>query len=651
MAKIEDLINSIPDLHLQADIAREVSELKSEKKYGLVFEEHISEQIQMPSLLIKPGLRVIRRGISNEEVFKVQAQVDDSSFLLFNENTNQELVVSAKDLVVVKKFGEPIYPSLKLIDQVTTNPSKPYHTIINAENYHALQLFEYTHTGLIDLIYIDPPYNTQDKDWKYNNDYVDKVDSYRHSKWLAMMKKRLKLAKKLLTIDGILICAIDENEHARLILLLEDLYPEYDITSIAIVHNPRGTQGDNFSNTNDFAVYVVPKGCKAINDRILEDEDQSISNLRNWGGESKRTDAKNCFYPIYVKDNVVIGFGDVAPDDYHPENPVVELEDGVIAIWPIDDKKVERKWRYARQSVESIKDLLLVKKGRKNLQIKLQKNTGKYKTVWSGTQFDASTYGTQLVNNILKDEFPYPKSLYTMLEVLESVTRNKKDALILDYFAGSGTTLHATVLLNSIYPGNRRCILVTNNEVKYEVERELTQNGIWPGNSDFDKFGICNSVTWPRCKYIVTGKRNDGTELEGTYLNGRELKQGFNENLNYFNLQFLDPDEVAYGDEFSAIVPILWLMAGALGALTTNLDNPKWLLPDQSNYAVLIDETAFAEFKRIIKDKINITHIFLVTDSERAYREMIAELPNGIHTRMLYKSYLDNFRINLEKSL
>jgi adenine-specific DNA-methyltransferase len=190
--------------------------------------------------------------------------------------------------------------------------------------------------------------------------------------------------------------------------------------------------------------------------------------------------------------------------------------------------------------------------------------------------------------------------------------------------------------------------LVTNNEVAESLEKDLNSKGLFAGHPDFERHGICESVTWPRCKYATQGHRDDGTPLPGQYLDGREMKDGFKENLEYFRLDFLDPHEVAYGDRFEAILPILWLMAGAKGERERARGRGKWFIPKQSPYAVLLKEESFADFKRELADRQDITHVFLVTDSEEAFREMSADLPGGPRTKMLYKSYLDNFRINLE---
>lgn len=360
-------------------------------------------------------------------------------------------------------------PVLKEISgkEIIADPDKPVNLLIEGDNYHALSVLNYTHKGKIDVIYIDPPYNTGAKDWKYNNDYVDANDSYRHSKWISMMHNRLTIAKKLLKNDGVLVCAVDDNEHAHLGVLLEELFPKKEIHWITIVHNPGGIQGNNFSYTHEYAVFVIPKGKKVIN---LQDRDDNpdIRPLRDVStGDHLRTDAKNCFYPIYVKDEKVIGFGDVCEDSFHPASANVHREDGVLEVYPIDAKGNERKWVFARQTVEGIKNDLSVEynKKRKIYDIIRKKTKFNFKTVWMDGRYNANAYGTKLLRNILPNcNFDFPKSLYNVCDCISAIVANKKDAIILDYFAGSGTTAHAVMLLNKKDGGTRQFILCTNNE-------------------------------------------------------------------------------------------------------------------------------------------------------------------------------------------
>ena len=212
--------------------------------------------------------------------------------------------------------------------------------IIKGNNLLALASLLEIYKNKIKCIYIDPPYNpaSDANTFAYNN-------TFNRSTWLVFMKTRLQLAKELLTKDGVLIVAIDKNEQPRLQILIEEIYPEYDVDCITIIHNPRGTIGKNFSYTHEFALFVTPKGKKSICDRNLESTEIEWSSLRNWGGESLRSDAKNCFYPIIVKDDKIIGFGDVSPEDYHPTSQT-ESKDDKFYVYPIDGKGVERKWRF-----------------------------------------------------------------------------------------------------------------------------------------------------------------------------------------------------------------------------------------------------------------------------------------------------------------
>jgi adenine-specific DNA-methyltransferase len=192
-------------------------------------------------------------------------------------------------LASVKQFGEPVFPGLRSIERITRSPDRPFHAVINGENFHALQLFTIFGERSIDCLYLDPPYNTGALDWKYNNRFVDKSDGWRHSKWLSFMERRLELGKLLLKPDGVLVIAIDENEHAHLVCLLEQLFVGWSITSVALVHNPRGVQGDNFSHNNEFAVFVTPPGAKVIAKRELSDDAPRERRFRTWGDESKRS--------------------------------------------------------------------------------------------------------------------------------------------------------------------------------------------------------------------------------------------------------------------------------------------------------------------------------------------------------------------------
>jgi len=654
MARLEDLIKDIADARLRDQIAGAVAKLKAKKKFGLVFEEHLPEVMQLPGLPVKPGVRVAKRRDKAAGYFSVKAKASSNRVTVIPERGGTEQVVARDDLVAVKRVGEPMYPALIPVDRVTRAPGKPYHTLINADNFHALQVLLYCYEGQVDVIYIDPPYNTGARDWKYNNDYVDKTDQYRHSKWLSMMKKRLELAKRLLKPDGVLICTVDENENATVSLLFDELFPEYEDTAVSIVHNPRGIQGDNFSYCHEMAHFLIRSGQKRITPRQIPKEEQEGSHLRNWGGESTRDTAKNAYYPLYFKHGKFVRAGDVPLPAFHPAsvyrdlvNGYRKLRNGEQEFWPIDPEGVERKWRYARESVGSIAHLLVVKEVDDVPQVLLVKDTGPYKTVWKDPKFDASSHGTQLLTK-MGLSFPYAKSLYAVLECLLATTDTRKQAVIVDFFAGSGTTLHAAALLNSLDGGERRTILVTNNEVNDDEAKVLSKKGLGPGDSAWEERGIAESVTWPRCQRSIYGRINRNTPLPGKYKTGRQMKDGFEENAQYLRLDFLDPTEVKRGENYGAILPILWMMAGASGELELSKGAGKHHFPKGCPFCVLLREDYFKEFAAKLADRPNITHVFLVTDSVEAFHEMASQISKDKRCVQLYKSYLDNFKINLE---
>ena len=374
--------------------------------------------------------------------------------------------------------------------------------------------------GGIKLIYIDPPYNTGAKNWKYNNNYVDTNDLYRHSKWLNMMSKRLWLAKNLLKKDGVLICAIDDNEVNHLGVLLEEIFKDYEIHCVTIIHNPRGVQGKNFSYIHEYAYFVFRKGLKVIGPRKIKEENIDWRGLRDSGKESMRIDARNCFYPIIVQNEKIVGFGEVLENGKHPKKQTEE-KDGKFYIWPIDVKGKERKWRYARQSIESIKHLLRVKKTKRGYDIYIGKDFGIVRTVWQNSKYDASEYGTKLLQDLIPTTFDFPKSVYNIHDCLAPIIAKRKNAIVLDYFAGSGTTGHAVMLLNKEDDGNRQFILVTNNEVGEKSEKEFIKKfkidkatlRIWQKENKkewaqwVERHGICSAICYPRIKKVIEGHK------------------------------------------------------------------------------------------------------------------------------------------------
>lgn len=378
---------------------------------------------------------------------------------------------------------KPIRKTLRPCKEESVNWDTTENLYIEGDNLAVLKLLQESYLGKVKMIYIDPPYNTG-KNYIYRNDFYIDTNDYLdksgildeagaklvsnpktygryHSAWLSMMYQRLLLARNLLADDGILVCAIDENEQSTLDNILKEIFIEdsYDHVCVTVVHNPRGIQGTNFSYTHEYALFIFPRQNKIIADKRINDDDVSWSTLRNWGSESERTDAKNCFYPIIIKNEKIIGFGDVSPDDYHPKQ--TEKHGDEYWIYPIDRKGIERKWRYARQTVESIWNMLKPRIIENGYDIMLGKTFATQKTVWIDKRYDANEYGTKIVGNLVPGgEFSFPKSIWTVYDSLTAGIKDNKNCIILDFFSGSATTAHAVMQLNAEDGGNRKFIMV-----------------------------------------------------------------------------------------------------------------------------------------------------------------------------------------------
>lgn len=275
---------------------------------------------------------------------------------------------------------------------------------------------------------------------------------------------------------------------------------------------------------------------------------------------------------------------------------------------------------------------------------------------WDIPAHNATYQGSQLLNKVLgESRFSFPKSLYAVHDTIRFFVADKPNALIIDFFAGSGTTLHAVNLLNAEDGGHRRCILVTNNEVSVDEAKSLATQGFQPGDDEWEKLGIARYVTWPRTVCSIEGHDVNGAPLKGDYLvsdtdgNPIPMSQGFKANAAYFKLGFLDKNDVALGRQFKEILPLLWLKAGAVGKRPEyDGELPDMLILPENRLAILINESGYMSFAEQLNEHPEIGSVFIVTDSERAYREMISGL-KVTNTYQLYRSYLDNFRINARR--
>ncbi len=697
MAAIHELLSRVEDEELRTKLEEEFNKLSKQKKFGLVFEEHLPECTPLFDMPIKRGSVVAKKAGAVSEMLDVLA-VKDGIAACVHQVSKEKEEIPVEDLVCVAQFGEPIYPYLKPIDSVCNAPdSDLWHTLIEADNYHALQLLEYLYPGKVDCIYIDPPYNTGARDWKYNNDYVDSADSYRHSKWLSMMEKRLKLAKKLLNPkDSVLIVTIDEKEYLHLGCLLEEMFPEGNVQMVTDVINAKGVARLNqFSRVEEYIFFVQLGNSMPIStsDSMLDFEvtgnyRQNVGDTIPWarmlrrGSNSHREHSENCFYPIFVNESeeTIVSVGN-PPGKGNDRNETI-VPDGCIAIWPMHADGVEGCWQLSRPKFLNALQEGTAKLGRKNKlgqwsinylnqgilneiqngsicitgndekgAVILERKEDKLlsaKSVWNRKSHDASLYGSVLLSSIVGKRFSYPKSVYSEKDTIRFFTKNKPNALIVDFFAGSGTTLHAVNLLNAEDGGHRRCIMVTNNEVSDAEAKNLTKSGYKPGDAEWESLGIARYVTWPRTVCSIEGHDVNGNPLKGNYLGSDiPMSDGFKANAAYFKLGFLDKTSVSLGRQLIELLPVLWMKAGAHGVCPNLKDtdlSDYWICID-NKMAILINTACYPEFENIVKKECAIETVYIITDYEAEYRTMRNNL-NVANTYQLYRDYLDNFRIN-----
>lgn len=707
---IDSLLDRVrsQDASLADDLRRAIKSVTAEREFGLVFNRHLPETVELPGRAVRARDKVrIKDGSDGRtwRVIKVRRIKGQRVAELVSADADAKTDSQPVDnLVVIADFRDPIYPGLKSTDKVERGGDKPFHVVINAENAHALEALSFTHAGKIDCIYIDPPYNTRANDWKYNNDYVDPSDTYSHSKWLAFMERRLRLAKKLLNpADSVLIVTIDENEVHRLGLLLEQVFPQAKLTMVTSVISAKGVvRPGQFSRVQEYIFFVTfgqaqvePWISNMLNDSISQTGEAPPSERREieWLGLRRREPTSirgarpNQFYPIYVDpvSGHIAGIGPAIGDDIDRNS--VEVPEGLVAVWPLRGDGTEslwgltpgvlkRNWRkgYVRinwnrktkkgtpyylpsGTIEAIERGEVVVSGR-NEDGSIQgywtmdsEKTTPPKQVWNMRSHNAETGGTNLLSSLLPSrKFPYPKSLYAVEDTLRFFVKDKPDAVILDFFAGSGTTAHAVMRLNRQDGGRRRSISVTNNEVSADERESLRKEGLFPGDPEWEKWGICEYITKPRIKAAVTGKTPAGKPVVGSYKFTDEfpMSEGFEENVEFFTLTYEDAEAVRLDLAFTAIAPMLWLRAGGQGS---RIDTPTDTFAIADHYGVLFDPDHWRAFVRELEKVDDLRCVYVVTDDDALFQRVTSKLPDEVSGRRLdvvrlYENYLNNFEIN-----
>ena len=520
MSAVNDLVKQISNKELRESIMKEVKHLLHSKKFGLVFERHLPEIFSIPDFPVIKGERVARKNKSFDDVFDVEEVNGNDVEMRSIQKTDDQIPEkeSKENLVVVRFNDAPIYPYLKHEERIQHKDSsiaQPSHVLIESDNFHALKVMQCFGENSVDCIYIDPPYNTGATTWKYNNDYVGETDEYRYSKWLSMMEKRLIIAKSLLKKDGVIMIAIDDHEYPRLLLLAEQTFGKTRYNFFTIIHkttaNPKARGG--IVRRHEYTIVIIPN--KKILGIIKYKEKTWQKGNRSSSTGNYRQKRKQQFYPIlYCVENneyKIIGVGEYLPLD---KNPTAKSKDGVMLLWPPENKKGRYLiWRYGIDTMKKELD-------RGNVRIRdFPKNSKKIKRkpgleifakktevepissiFINNTQFTSK--GTASLNDMLPEdtEFEYPKSPYLVYSLINAALHDKENATVLDFFAGSGTTLESVCLINSKNEKNHRCILVSNNEKD-----------------------IFDNVTVARTFAVITGKKRNGEDTSGEWKIGESL--------------------------------------------------------------------------------------------------------------------------------
>lgn len=675
MAAIDQYIERIPNTELQEQIREEVARLTKKKRFGLVYENHLPDNVLMPEVTIRRGTKVALRGNTPNDVYEVQ-DIEKDNAVCRNLASLEDKTFLLDDLVAVAQRGDVIYPYLKPMDSVENAPdSDLWHTLIEADNYHALQTLTYLYPGMVDCIYIDPPYNKPDShDWKYNCDYVDGTDAYRHSKWLSMMEARLKVAKKLLNPNGsVLLVTIDELEYNHLGCLLEQMFPEAQIQMVTTVISGKGvSRTGQFSRVEEY-IYTVTLGKMPVlllektmlldGERINLKSANAIDFLgfrrRNKG--NFRTSRPNQFYPIVVNNNSgqIEYIGDVVTPEINRED--VAIKDGCTGIWPLDPFGNEKIWSLVPDSARKLLSKGCLKVDNWNKETKtgsvkylaagmvdeiekgiilvdkrdlygnivsghyanVEDDTARPRKVWVDSTHNASTHGTLLLKKIIGEKrFDFPKSLYAVHDTIRFFVANKPDALILDFFAGSGTTLHAVNLLNKEDGGHRRCIMVTNNEIGEPKEKELRPQGIRPGAEEWEKWGIARYVNWPRTKCSILGVDVNGKPIVGDYITSQTETKLTDRKFTQIN--FLPVD--ATKKQKKALVTLVNKQKDV--KLPTMSDDVPFLVSEEDSYnaSILFDVNEAEAWMEALDGNSHITHFYIVAEKDADFKRIKAEV-------------------------
>lgn len=652
--RLDQLLGRIESETLRQQIADEVAALTDRTKFGLVFEEHLPEQIRLPGVKPRRRSKVVLRSAPADAPLRAVKRITGNQAELDDGTT-----VPVDDLVVVREYGEPLYPGLQVLDRIGRGGDKPDHVLIEAENLHALEALAYTHAESVDCIYIDPPYNTGG-DLIYNDRYVGKEDTYRHSLWLSFMSRRLRLARKLLKRTGIIIVAIDDNEHAHLKVLLDQIFGERNfLANIVWQGRAKGNARFGAAGLDYMLIYGADRERLVDSDVRWREQKRGFSQMTAFvqqafvdSGRDAEAATKELRKWLRSKPEIEKGmhayntidengraFQRVALRSVEPRpNLMYELLHPVTGL---PCRMPANGWGCTRETMDGKLAQGRIIFGPDHTTTPREKyflDDGADQSITQVVTADRAEASKQLQAILGDKRFDFPKDTGVLAKWIDSTTMSNPDAVILDFFGGSGATMQAVMELNAADGGSRQCILVTNNEVNEKEAKKLAKAGHLPGDPEWEKKGIFEHVTRPRIETITTGVREDGSRYS----------DGLDENVTIARLTYLDRTDVERAKAFAQIANLLWLQAGGRGAPITD-ETDTYAAPEDARYAICFNVDHWEPFVEAVNARDDITHAYVVTDAEESYRLVTERLRADIHTRRLYEDYLTNFTTNTQR--
>ena len=425
--------------------------------------------------------------------------------------------------------------------EIKSDKNNPINFLIEGDNLHSLYLLEKTHAGKIDVIYIDPPYNTGNRDFIYDDNFVIEEDSYKHSKWLSFMKKRLELANSLLSDKGVIFISIDDNEFAQLKLLCDDIF-RYDncIGILPTIMNLKGNQDQfGFAGTHEYTI-VFAKDKSKVNIGQFNIEEEEVekeweidnvgyykkgATLKATGADSAREKRPFMFYPVLIKDKEIFMIKEMEYSLLYDRNSRVfndkflkELvnkyeQQGYEVLLPTQTNGSYGRWRWSFDNMLKNKNEIIINTvGGYSLYKKQRPSisdipTKKPKSLFYKPEYSSGNGTNQVVNIFGNKIFNNPKPVELLKDFILIGLNNKKNGIVLDFFAGSGTTGQAVMELNKEDGGSRKYILCTNNENN-----------------------ICKEITYERMKRVINGY----TDIKGKKI------EGLGENLKYYKTEYIE---------------------------------------------------------------------------------------------------------------